>query len=323
MLNVAGETHNESEGRRNEEKLFSQEITKEEGYWKEDEFKTTTILRKKRSNMAEMGDLPELIGLNIVNKVEYAAEGVKTGAKSWKESGDIQEKNKWYYYISLSMKTWHRAVASFTAAKDEEINKGIDFFVDSLVSLISLLQKAKEDDQAKELFAKRSAEVENEVKKIAQSIKTRILGVKVTGMTNDQLDAAVRKQRSIMMAVTAGYSLEKGTWKVGDAHVTDIKGGGGGGGVRQGNTNYLTRDEFNTELSEWSKKQSSREKLAEWVQDNFINVLMEDFPAILSLQKKYKELKQGDVRANQLEVEWGKWQANVEEIQKKVDGTKT
>ncbi len=36
VLNVAGETHNESEGRRNEEKLFSQEITKEEGYWKED-----------------------------------------------------------------------------------------------------------------------------------------------------------------------------------------------------------------------------------------------------------------------------------------------
>jgi len=323
VLNVAGETHNESDSRRDKEKLFSREITGAEGYWTEGEFETNSTLRGKRSQKTEQGDLPELIGLHIVIMIEDAAERIKAGAKSWKDSKDEQEEGAWFQDILLSMKYWERAQAGFTGTNDNEINKGIIFFIQSRASLKTLLEQAIRDDKAKESFIKQSVEVEGEVKKIAQSIKTRILGAKATGMTSDQLRATARKQRSIMMGVTAGYSSEKGTWKVGDLHVMDIRGGGSGGGVRQGQTNYLTRDEFNAALTEWGNKQVSREKLADWLSGNFVNVPTDNFLELMSVQKKYDQLKKGDVPASQLEKEWGSWQASVEQLQQKVSGTKT
>jgi len=67
----------------------------------------------------------------------------------------------------------------------------------------------------------------------------------------------------------------------------------------------------------------SREKLADWLSGNFVNVPTDNFLELMSVQKKYDQLKKGDVPASQLEKEWGSWQASVEQLQQKVSGTKT
>lgn len=243
-LNVAGEDHDESDGRRPSEKQFALERAKG-GYWTEEEFKNSsgsaadpTILRLYHALWRGFSDAPKIKKLTdfmlTLKSMEPYLENIK----------DILT----VLIDSLGLYLLDDALTYTTMLAPEE-SKSLDNLADFLLEcqkqrhealvLCERLQVTVRDSDEKGFLA--------QVPTLCTLIDEFEAGAKLWTEKLQLDDRDTNLKRSIAMHAAAnGKSTSLGVWKVGDQHVKDMN------KLDSHQYNLVSKDDFNAEFGPWA-----------------------------------------------------------------------
>jgi hypothetical protein len=260
-LNVVGETHNESDLRRDLEKRFCAAKTQNANYWTEAEFPDLyqqTGTRKARSGPAQVDPIADLMEFRaahsaalLITRFEKLADDAHRVAtaqpaaaadafrvflgETYKNFVKIQQRlgNSWVPTQSDAVNTAAQAV--FTR-------------VDSLrQAFFSSLNAASLDQNIRSTQA--LSDNGHALRDLVPALE-KAVGVSPSPDRNAAaLAQDMRVRRSAFMGLAAVLSKQVGVWKIGDLHVTDLT--DGTAKVDTTRMNLVSEDDFSHELQAW------------------------------------------------------------------------
>jgi hypothetical protein len=338
-LNVVGEIHTESDKRRDEEKRFSCESVGSSNYWGEQEF---PVFGGNKGD-AEQGDMAEYRAMHSGTYIAQGCTEASKAAQSQLQNVDditsalkggfyTQEKSRqvmgliWGNVSSsydASKKLIDRAMGAYAPTKTPELNKVYDELKIELNQtqinyLIASKPNASLMDMVRAIYSIASLKLKiapkiNEMRKLT-GISTPRPGDKNEG------EEEIMLTRSRTMAIAAGLSNEKGTWKIGDAHIDDLR--KGRVKVRMGNPNFMTRQEFNLELKEWKLHDLERMSDYYFLEDQLLEMGTSSplSQEILGLTVDYEMIQAAEKSLPpDLGKRWKKWESEVKAIRSVLD----
>jgi hypothetical protein len=262
QLNVVGETHAESNARRDLEKKFIKEVINSDNYWTEGKFPdlpTKLGTRGVRDASAATGiaDLMEyraafgaafLIG--SYETMATAAARVAPGLGQTKEEAVLAFISGPFLKFVKTRKrlegTWE---ATSTKELDDAVKAAYDL-VDRIIAAYPAKLRSVRPDQDKMLEA--TLTLGSSVKGMRTFVPSleKAVGMQPSpDRSPADLAQAMRVARSAFMGLAGGFSSQKGVWKVGDGHITDLL--TGAAKVDMSRANYVSKDDFNDLFEAW------------------------------------------------------------------------
>jgi hypothetical protein len=264
MLNVVGESHNESKLRRAEEKQFAKERTGSDNYWTEDEFPDMQAnfgVREEHQPDEQSGaDLMEyraVHGATLLIKESEKVVAVAAKIGTIKIDNLTPDKvssfNAVIAKFDKSIEDFRqfavRVRNSLTATMTEDVNKVVNAIFDRVNGTC-------------QAYAAAPKTTPSELRAAALMVSTKLLNLpkvlplleKVSGVATQQntLSEQMRTQRSTFMGLAANNSGQVGVWKVGSLHVEDLL--SGRSKVLRGRVNFVKKEDFNAEFDLWNTK---------------------------------------------------------------------
>jgi len=225
-LNVVGETHKDSDKRRNSEKAIAKRVVGG-GYWTEAEFRIgkeqNPLQFMFQSDNRKYGDSSALL-------VEMNAAMLAEGAVRWsKYTGDYpsleEDAKKGLEKAARALYRFGEAAVIHNNRIKDAANKK-----DSLVKDVSKLLTI-----FKAIGERTDESICSGLGKAGEAVSAHL-----GGRSSDDIS----KERSVHMDSSAESDVKKGVWKVGDDHIAQIK------AVKTGAYEILSKAEFNTEYSD-------------------------------------------------------------------------
>jgi Domain of unknown function (DUF4157) len=321
QLNVAGETHSESNPRRDEEKKFSKDRSGSPNYWLEQAFTVT------KDNMTrEEADSPYLRAVHIMMLMGTAGENAqKVAGEKKKETrrnatikpgqmvgvlGSAETELRERYKtvdeeVQKVQRYTDRLQRSYKATGDQEIDQIYGEMIDYWKTLyenhkIAMDPSSKWKDMLSSL---------KEIGRVGAALKKHLETLEQK--TNIKDAAGARDARS--MAMMQGAAKEKGkrgTWKVGDLHITDML-QAPNNQIKQ-EVNIVTKQAFNDELAEWRKWQHREELVRQLMEKTKKNEAWknQNWPNIKKLLEHYRDNKKNssDDTTTWAPQQWTMWE---------------
>lgn len=262
-LNVAGENHDKSNGRREEEKAFCKEKVGG-GYWLENEFK----IRPQHKNEADEDyeQIPRADPTRHLYKTHIWMLGVDI--ERFSNSRTI--KQLLGYVDKLIYLLGEIYDDAFTLLEEYYSDEGRKYITrrtekEWLMVLRKTKRNKKKIEEKYKIWRRINSKIEKadawqevvkevrEFQKIEIEIKQLQTLHKATGETMYTLG---ERRSKYMLRTAEKRTYEKGVWKVGDAHIGHIK-----DMIRKRfeNTNYVDMETFNEEYEEWHNTQDTYE----------------------------------------------------------------
>jgi hypothetical protein len=251
VFNVAGENHDESKKRRDEEQLFAMFAAMSGNYWQESEFKL-----ERENGSSRLGDRAYLRAGHSVQLVfdyhdDYSANLGALIEEIPKKKRTVTFKKLVGTMIKMAERRehfLHEAVAELQREETVEKNNkwvGIKNILDSLTELQLDVDALEEAGSYEDLIGKTDI-LRQANQKFTQTIQQafNVYGITKQGEINERLSAKrdVYIHKSASLARNLGI---KGVWKIGQDHVDGIKKLG-----EEIKYNLVTQDEFNQEYEE-------------------------------------------------------------------------
>lgn len=243
-LNVAGEEHPESEVRRTEEKRFCNNKTSSDNYWTEWEFMVTNGNSKRHGDPYPLR-VEQFISL-ILGELNGIFKSLATNETS-KITTQIDDMCRSLNTLSVQINDLCVKPGEHEI-EDEETKKYIE-----MKKPIEILKKSGEDVRIgweNHLAGKKTT---SEFPKLFSSLYKDFTGEMNVKKIRDF--NIISKERSVKMDEAANsMHSEKGVWKIGDKHRSDME------RMKNKKYNLVSRTEFNYEYDKWEKTIDSLSK---------------------------------------------------------------
>jgi hypothetical protein len=264
-LNIAGESHRESDTRRDKEKQFVKGVIDSDNYWTEANFPDLanqfSDRRTKGKKMAgdPAADLMEYRAAHgaavlLVNYEKMASAAARVTPAPGQTAEDAVAAFLGDPYAEL-MRIRDRVKGTWRPTTSQDLNKAAKAVYDAVENV---------DTQFKQGLGKAEADEDKRLE------KTRALGrnpsilrglvpplERAVGMTASHdrdpatLAQSMRLQRSTFMGLAAGMSGLTGVWKIGNGHIEDLL--GGAAKIDLSRANFICKQDFNAQLESWQK----------------------------------------------------------------------
>lgn len=261
-LNVVGENHDESDARRSKERAHSLKFSGSANYWTENQFKVRAMA---------FGD--------YINDTRPLADPFKDRFEHMLLKAEST--NPWHYQAQVAPQNFRDYVQNQPGTLDSAITNGVYNYANNMRIMIGNLEGGTDGHELSQQEKATHLGLKAEVTALYQSggvalnlLKAQQIHVDNTVAALDNMwnnlkalklkfgnvrtDAEVRISRSdAMHAAAEARNAEKGVWKIGEAHVTDIKDKGG-------SYNLVTRQQFTNGLNEedYERLQATRKMQA-------------------------------------------------------------
>jgi hypothetical protein len=272
-LNVVGEHHSLSNGRRELEKAFCKEMTGSSNYWVEHDFpdlhqdipgRTTP----EGQDDEEGADLMELRAAHGASMLVVKSEPLAvTADKLAKVQANVPQ---------VLVAAFERKVQEFRQVCQRLANS---WQPTRTTALNTAAQAVFTDAQnLAQAYFGASRNAQTELKAAAQTLATSLQALRnrlpaleravsaPSGRGAQGLADHMRVQRSRFMGLAGAFSQEKGVWKIGDKHVDDLK--TEKAKVDMSRANFVSEADFNHAYDAWlaEKLRQRREQLARQAQ---------------------------------------------------------
>ncbi|MCO6008491.1 hypothetical protein NE236_26290 [Actinoallomurus purpureus] len=259
-LNIAGETHTESDARRALERQFCSAKTGSADYWTENDFPDLPLGGQQQAHAEPGADLMEYrathgAAMLIVKFDKLGDEAINVSATPVNSAATAI--GAFNTEVQELMQFRDRVDRSWRPSSDA-VNRAVQAVYDNVESAYqaydAALRNAPAQQQLKAVrdFANSRIGLRDLVPALADAAGARLA---------DKRDAAelakfMRRQRSTFMGLGAVFSKRKaGVWKVGDGHIQDLT--DGTSKIDRSRINIITKKEFNEELAAWRGGQTT------------------------------------------------------------------
>jgi hypothetical protein len=259
-LNIAGETHTESDGRRALERQFCSAKTGSADYWTENDFPDLALGGQQQAAAEPGADLMEYrathgAAMLIVQFDKLSDQAINVSAT--RVDSAAAAIGAFTTEVQKLMQLRDRVHRSWRPST-EAVNRAVQTVYDNVESAYqaydAALQNASAQRQLQAVreFANSRVGLRDLVPALADAVGARLA---------DKRDAAelakfMRRQRSTFMGLGAVFSLRKaGVWKVGDGHIQDLT--DGTSKIDKNRINIVTKKEFNEEFDAWRSGQTT------------------------------------------------------------------
>lgn len=269
-LNVVGEHHSLSDGRRELEKAFCKEMTGSSNYWVEHNFpdlhqdipgRTTPDGQDDDSEGADLMELRAAHGASmLVVKSEPLAV---TAGKLARVPVNVPQNliSAFEQKVQAFRQVCQRLANSWQPTRTTALNTAAQTVFTDAQNLVQAYFGASRAGQT-------------ELKAAAQTLATNLQALRnrlpaleravgaPSGRGAQGLADHMRVQRSRFMGLAGAFSQEKGVWKIGDKHIDDLK--TQKAKVDMSRANFVSEADFNQAYDVWlaEKLRQRRERLA-------------------------------------------------------------
>lgn len=272
MLNVVGESHNQSGARRALEKEFVFEKTGSRNYWTEYEFpdmQTEVGTRDKQEQDEEDGaDLMEYRaahGASLLIKESETLAATARKISGLKVDQLTPDKtvvfNKLVTKFDTSIEDFHqlanRVERSLTTTGTPEVNRVIEAIFQRVQNTCRQYVSAARGNPGELKTAALSvATLLDDLPKVRPALEKAVGVSSPSGGKKTTLEDKMRTQRSSFMGLATVFSQQVGVWKVGNAHVDDLL--SGRSKVDMSKANFVTKEAFNDEFDDWLSSRGTK-----------------------------------------------------------------
>ncbi len=263
-LNVVGETHNESDLRRDLEKEFCAEKTLTTNYWTEAKFpdlQQQVGTRKTRGGQAQgdpTADLMEFRAAHsaayLIAKFEKLADEAHRVATTGPTSAQAEIRTFLDKNLRDFIKIRDRLQNSWRQTTSDTVNTAAQAVFTNVESAqkayLAALNGATLDQQLRATQA--LADNREALRALVPPLEKAVGQPYSPDRNGATLAHTMRVQRSGFMGLAAVVSKQVGVWKIGDLHVTDLT--DGTVKVDTSRMNLVTKEDFEHELEAWRKK---------------------------------------------------------------------
>jgi hypothetical protein len=259
-LNIAGETHTESDTRRAEERQFCSSKTGSADYWTENDFPDLPLGGQQQAHAEPGADLMEYrathgAAMLIIKFDKLGDEAINVSATPVNSAAAAI--GAFNTEVRELMQFRDRVDGSWRPSSDA-VNSAVQAVYDNVKSAYQAYDAARRNALAQQQlkavrdFANSRIGLRDLVPALADAAGARLA---------DKRDAAelakvMRRQRSTFMGLGAVFSKRKaGVWKVGDGHIQDLT--DGTSKIDRSRINIVTKKEFNEELAAWRGGQTT------------------------------------------------------------------
>jgi Domain of unknown function (DUF4157) len=323
QLNVAGETHSESNPRRDEERRFSKDRSGSPNYWKENEFEVT-----QKNQTKEAADSPYLRAVHIIALMGNA------GKQAHEKATSKRRENRKNLTINptLPQKTDEEYVTELRniyITVDPEI-QNVKTYIDRLQKSHKAIGVLKIDNLYADMTERwlqlyndhqdamkpnsKWAEMQKSLKAISTNggeMSSKLDELEKLTNIREPMQARLKRSEAMMLGAQQEKG-QRGTWKVGDLHIVDMR------NIPQSSAhkevNILSKDEFNQELKEWQlwkkREELVRQLMEKYKNDNAWKAKYEE--TVLKLLKHYSNyMHQKGEETNWPPLKWDNWEKAV------------
>ena len=264
-LNVVGESHNESDLVRDEEKRFCFKNTQSTNYWTEAEFLDLQVkvgIRKDRGGQQPgdpAADLMEFRAAHsaafLIAKFEKLANDAATVAATTPESAVLTAVHsfvdvKFRDFITLR----DRLARSWRPTTSNAVNSAADAAFTNVENARKTYFTAIRNATPGQQLAATRALVDNRdaLRALVPPLEKAVGQPYSPDRNAATLAHNMRVQRSSFMGLAAVVSEQIGVWKVGDLHIADLM--DGTVKVDTSRMNLVTKEDFTLEFEAWKAK---------------------------------------------------------------------
>lgn len=252
-LNIAGETHTESDLRRDEERRFCLAKTGSADYWTEAEFpdlyegKTQPALGDPAADLMEFR-ATHGVAILISAFDELGDEGVTVAATPAASAAALLSAfDAKVQKLITARERVDRSWRPSTPKVDSVVRNAHAKIESAYQAYEAKFRNAPTQQQLTAVrdFANGRVELRDLVPELADAVGAKLKDRR----DGTELARYMRTQRSNFMGLGAVFSKRVGVWKVGDLHIQDLL--DGTSKVDSSRINIITKGEFNQELDAW------------------------------------------------------------------------